>query len=182
MARKNAADTKNKGTGSTVATAFGFGGLLEGVGKLLEAAGKLKESGVVNQSGEFTVPGLGDKGKGVFGFSIRTMGDGPDGQPGGVRIRPFGNVRKKGEGLSVEEAREPVVDVFEEPDCVRVIAELPGVSADAIRHEIHGDILTIRTEGDRTYTSEVLLPAPVKRESAVASYNNGIFELRLPKA
>jgi len=178
-AKKSSPGGKSKETGS--AAGFGFGGLLEGVGKLLEAAGKLKESGVINQAGEFTMPGLGDKAKGVFGFSIRTMGEGPDGQPGGVRIRPFGNVRKSGEGLAVEEAREPVIDVFEEADCVRVIAELPGVSADAIRHEVRGDILTIRTEGDRCYTAEVLLPAAVKAEKAVASYNNGIFELRLPK-
>jgi HSP20 family protein len=180
-AKKSSAGDKTADLSSLAG--FGFGGLLEGVGKLLEAAGKLKESGVINQSGEFNVPGLGDKGtsKGVFGFSIRSMGEGPDGQPGGVRIRPFGNVRKKGEGLSVEEAREPVVDVFEEPDCVRVIAELPGVSAEAIRHEVNGDILTIRTEGDRCYSAEVLLPAAVKKESGVATYNNGIFELRLAK-
>ena len=127
------------------------------------------------------MPGLGEKGKGVFGFSIRTMADGPDGQPGGVRIRPFGNVRKSAEGLAVEEAREPVVDVFEEPDSIRVIAELPGVSAESIRHEVRGDILTIRTEGERCYSAEVLLPAAVKADKAVASYNNGIFELRLPK-
>jgi len=178
MARKSATDREQETRGSA---GFGLGGLLEGIGKLLEAAGKLKESGVINQTGEFTVPGLGEKGKGVFGFSIRTLGEGSDGRPAGVRIRPFGNVRKSGEGLAVEEAREPVVDVFEEADCIRVIAEVPGVSADAIRHEVRGDILTIRTEGDRCYSAEVLLPAPVKRENAAASYNNGIFELRLPK-
>ena len=44
----------------------------------------------------------------------------------------------------LELAGEPVVDVLEEPDCIRVIAELPGVSADAIRHELRGDVLTIR--------------------------------------
>jgi HSP20 family protein len=110
------------------------------------------------------------------------MGEGADGKPGGVRIRPFGNVRKSAEGLAVEEAREPVIDVFEEADCVRVVAEVPGVSADAIRHEVRGDILTIRTEGERCYNAEVILPAAVKGESGVASYNNGIFELKLPKA
>ena len=167
---------------AAVSSGFGLGGLFEGISKLLETAGKLKEAGESNQTGEFTIPGLGEKGKGVFGFSIRTMGQGSDGKPGGVRVQPFGNVHKRGEGLAVEEAREPVVDVFEEADCIRVIAELPGVSADAIRHEVRGDILTIRTEGARCYNAEVLLPAAVKKEKVVPSYNNGILELRLRKA
>ena len=84
--------------------------------------------------------------------------------------------------MAVEEAREPVADVFEEGEQIRVIAELPGVSESDIKYEVKGDILTISTEGDRRYNAEVLLPSPVESAGIESSYNNGIFELRLTKA
>ena len=84
--------------------------------------------------------------------------------------------------MAVEEAREPVADVFEEGDQIHVIAELPGVSESDIKYEVKGDILTISTEGDRRYSAEVLLPWAVEPEGIESSYNNGILELRLAKA
>ena len=138
-----------------VAAEFGFGGILEGIQKLVETAAKLKESGQINQTGEFTVPGLGEKGKGVFGFSIRTMAGG---EQQGVKVRPFGNIHKSGAGLAVEEDHEPVVDVLEEGDEIRVIAELPGVAQRDITFEVNGDVLTLSTKGPRRYHAEVLLP------------------------
>jgi len=159
---------------------FGFGGLLDGIQKLVETAAKLKDSGQISQTGEFSIPGLGEKGKGIFGFSVRTLVGGEGQQE--VKVQPFGNIHKTREGVAVEEAREPVADVFEEGDQIRVIAELPGVSESDIKYEVKGDILTIATEGDRRYNAEVLLPCPVKPEEIESSYNNGILELRLAKA
>jgi HSP20 family protein len=145
----------------------------------VEAASKLKDSGQISQSGEFTVPGLGEKGKGIFGFSIRTMAGG---QGQGVSLRPFGNIHKTRDGLSVEEDREPVVDVLEEDGAVRVIAELPGVSESEIVYEVNGDVLTISTKGPRRYHAEVLLPCGAQKEGAESSYNNGVLELRLKRS
>jgi HSP20 family protein len=175
MARK---DEKQKGPEARASVGFGFGGILEGIQKLVEAAAKLKDSGEVSQSGEFSVPGLGEKGKGIFGFSIRTMAGG---ESQGVTIRPFGNIHKTKKGLSVEEDREPVVDVLEEGNRIRVIAELPGVSEGDITYEVAGDVLTISTKGDRRYHAEVLLPCPVETEGIEFSYNNGVLELKLKK-
>jgi len=161
-----------------VSVGFGLGGLFEGIQKLVETAAKLKESGDISQTGEFEIPGLGEKGKGIFGFSIKTLagGEGPS-----VSVRPFGNIHKTEKGVAVEEAREAVVDLFEEDDKIRVIAELPGVSEDAIKHEIKGDVLRIWTEGERQYDTEVLLPAEVDSENAESTYKNGILELQLKK-
>lgn len=158
---------------------FSLGGLMDGIQKLVETAAALQKSGPVSQTGEFSIPGLGEKGKGIFGFSIRTMADGGSGS---VKVQPFGNIHKteKG-GVSVEEAREPVVDVIEEGDRIRVIAELPGVREADIHHEVNGDVLRIWTEGERHYNAEVLLPTPTTGK-AVTSFNNGIFELSLPRA
>ena len=159
---------------------FGLKGLLDGVQGLIDMAAKLKDAGgEINQSGEFAVPGLGDKGKGVFGFSIRTL-DGGDSQ--GVSVRPFGNIHKSAEGMTVEEDREPVVDVFEEGDHIRVIAELPGVSETDIKHELKGDVLVITAGGKRRYHAEVLLPCRAKPSGIKSTYKNGILEMKLHKA
>jgi len=170
-----------RGKDDEVRTSVGSGlsGLLEGLQKLIETAAGLKESGEVNETGEFTIPGLGEKGKGIFGFSVRTLagGDSPS-----VKVQPFGNIHKRKEGMVVEEAREPVVDTFEEGDRIRVIAELPGVSESDIKYEIDGDVLTISTEGDREYSAEVLLPTAVVPDDVESSYNNGILELKLKKS
>ncbi len=157
---------------------FGFGGLFDGIQKLVEAAAKMKDSGEVSETGEFSVPGLGEKGKGIFGFSIKTMGNG---ESPGVTVRPFGNMHKTKEGVAVEEDREPVVDVLEEGNLIRVIAELPGVSEGDIASQVAGDVLTISTKGDRRYHAEVLLPCAAQAEGMESAYHNGILELKLRK-
>ena len=149
---------------------------MDGIQKLVEMAAKLKESGQVNQSGEFTVPGLGEKGRGIFGFSVRTMSGGDD---AGVKVRPFGNMHKAKEGVAIEEDRDPVVDVLQEGDRMRVIAELPGVSESDIVYEVKGDVLTISTKGARKYNAEVLLPQRASKEGIQSSYNNGVLEIKL---
>jgi len=169
----------SKSSQAEVPAGFGFGGIIDGITKLMEAAGKLKESGQFSQGGEFEVPGLGEKGKGIFGFSIKTMGGGDN---PGVSVRPFGNIHKTKAGVTVEEDREPVVDVLEEGNVIRVIAELPGVSEADIACEVNGDILTISTKGPRSYRAEVLLGGAVKADSLKSSYNNGVLEVRLVKA
>jgi len=175
MAIKGQYDKEEK---AQTSIGVGLGGLFEGIQKLVEAAAGLQESGQVDQTQEFSIPGLGDKGKGIFGFSIRNLaGDTPS-----VKVQPFGNIHKRKEGMVVEEAREPVVDTFEEDDRIRVIAELPGVSESDIKYEIDGDLMTLSTEGDRPYSAEVLLPAAVEPGDVESSYNNGILELILKKA
>ncbi len=175
MARK---DEKQKKPEAQASVGFGLGGIFEGIQKLVEAAGKLKDSEGISQSGEFSVPGLGEKGKGIFGFSIRTMAGG---ESQGVTVRPFGNIHKTKEGMTVEEDREPVVDVLEEGNQICVIAELPGVSESDITYEVAGDVLTISTKGDRCYHAEVLLPNAAETEGIESSYNNGVLELKLRK-
>jgi HSP20 family protein len=173
MARKN---EQKKGPDSPIPAGFGIGGIFDGIQKLLDAAAKLKDAEQHSQTGEFSIPGLGEKGKGIFGFSIRTMAGGDS---HGVKVQPFGNMHKTKDGMTVEEDREPVVDVLEEADRFRVIAELPGVSESNITYELVGDVLTITAKGDRRYHAEVLLPGPAVMEGIQSSYNNGVLELKL---
>jgi HSP20 family protein len=174
MARKIDPDTNpgDVSVGRVFQSLGGFLDLLSNLSNLAEQGG-----GEINRSGE-----LGDDKKGmkaVYGFSVR-MGGG--GKP---TIEKFGNVKDKvdGQGPVVEEAREPMVDLFDEDDHLLLIAELPGVDANDIHFEVKDDVLSLSaTRGDRKYRKEVLLSSAVRAQAATSSYRNGVFEIKLPKA
>lgn len=76
---------------------------------------------------------------------------------------------------------EPYVDVFDEGDHLRVVAELPGVEEHDIKADAKGTVLTISAErGDRKYSERVELPAPVTGEIS-STYKHGVLELKLKK-
>lgn len=156
-----------------------LGGLFKGLGSLIDLADKVtKEGGVLEQSGEFNVPGEKEV-KGVYGFTVRTMAG-----PGGSRrpvVQPFGNIKKTPKGPVVEETREPIIDLFEEGDTIQIVAELPGVTEQEIHYEIHGDVVVLSTTGKRKYNKEILLKNPVEENSASLSYRNGMMELMFKK-
>ena len=91
---------------------------------------KLPDGSTVKELGPF-----------VYGYSMKI---GPDGKP---EIQEFGNIKKGLKGPpQVKEEREPLVDIVETNDEVRVVAELPGVEKTDIK--LHGteDSLTISVD------------------------------------
>jgi len=156
-----------------------LGGLFRGLGDLVSLLGKLSENGeqMVEREGEFRVKGLGDNARGIYGFSLRSGIGG--GQP---RVEPFGNMRSSEAGFVVDEAREPLVDVFDEGGEIVITAELPGVLESEIVTSAKGDVVTIETNGERRYAKEILLPEAVSAKSLRKSYNNGVLEMRVKKA
>ena len=159
---------------------FGLGGLFKGLGNLIDTATKLAEKGEeLSRTGEIRLSGLEKiKGlkdlKGVYGVRVRTMADGKP------SIQPFGNIKKTPKGPVVEEVREPIVDVFEEPKEINIIAEMPGIEEKDINLELKGDILNISAEGgDRQYQKEVLLSRSAKPEDMTWTYKNGILEIKI---
>jgi HSP20 family protein len=164
-----------------------LGGFFKGLSSLIDLADKVsKEGGAINKSGEFGVKGQKDM-SGVYGFTIRTMA-GPGGASRPV-VRPFGDIAKvrkekaaKPKGPVVEETREPLIDLFDEGNFVRVVAELPGVNESDIVAKVEGDdVLEIQTNGKMKYCKEIVLPAKVVATSFDKKYTNGILELKLYK-
>jgi len=160
---------------------LGFGGLFKNIGDLVDLISDMADKaetsgGEISKSGEFDVKGLGEKSRGVYGFSIRT------GAGGSPHVERFGNIRKTEEGPVVADVREPLVDSFDEGAEIVIVAELPGVSEAQVQVELKEDILTITTSGDRLYAKEILLSADVEPSSLRQTYTNGILELRLKKA
>lgn len=92
-------------------------------------------------------------------------------------------VRGSARKIVVEEQEiEPLVDVFDERDHLRVVAELPRVRESDIRTEVKGDKLTISAElPNRKYHKEVPLPVAVEAELTKLTYKNGILEIKLKK-
>ncbi len=147
---------------------FGFGSLFKGIGNLFDLVSQMTEEGKEEYTRTGEIRGLGDKAKGVYGFSVK-MGLG--GKP---VIEQFGNIKATERGAVVAEVREPLVDVFDEGDTLVVIAELPGVEEGDIHLEVKDDILDLSAEAeDRKYRKEVLLPSSVDAESMESSYKMG---------
>ncbi len=170
---------EKKGEGNTeFDLGFGkvsLGGIFKNLGNMMELISKVAESGeTVVKTGE--IKGLDREVKGVYGFSIKTMAGKPI-------IESFGNIRETPKGPVVEEAREPLVDVFDEKDHIRIIAEMPGVGKDDIKIDVKKDKLEIMaSSGERKYVKHIDLTAHVDPDTLAASYKNGVMEIKLKKA
>ena len=171
---------KTKKNEEDISIDLGVGGLFKGLGNFLDLLSNMIETGEdqggeSTRTGEFKVKGLGEKGRGVYGFSVRT------GIGGIPRVEHFGNIRSTQTGPEVADVREPLVDVFNEAQEIVIAAELPGVSEDEIKIEIQDDVLSLETTGERKYAKEILLPTLVDAATLIKIYKNGILELRLKK-
>ncbi len=161
----------------------GSGGFIAGLGTLIDQLGKLAEQaeqagGELNKTGEFKV-GSDKRIKGVYGFSVRSgLGEKT------IKVEPFGNIRRDEERghVEVQEIREPMVDVFDEPEHVLIVAEVPGIMQEDVQLELHDDILILAAEkGDKKYRKEVLLSASFSSDKMSFSCRNGILEIKLIK-
>ena len=78
-----------------------------------------------------------------------------------------------------EEPRDPLTDVFEEKDCVKVYLELPGIEKSDIQLNVTDTVMEIKA---RNFSKTVKLPnVDVDSEKASASYKNGVLEVTVPK-
>ena len=95
--------------------------------------------------------------------------------------------------------RVPPVDVFEEGNEVVLKAELPGMKREEIEVHVTGSEVTFSGKKEKTeklerkdyhrfergtgaFTRTVTLPAEVELEKATAKYEDGVLEIRAPKA
>jgi len=172
MAKENKKKEEEKGFD------FGLGGFLGGIEKLVDLAQKLQESGgEIKKEGTIDLSSLKEGMKGVFGFSVKSMAGGKP------IVEPFGNIKKTPKGPKVAEEREPITDVFDETEEIKVYAEMPGVNEEGISVNLKEDILEIKAVSKiRQYHKEILLPAKVNPETLGKSYKNGILEIIMRKS
>ena len=92
----------------------------------------------------------------------------------------------------------PVVDIFEEANALRIVAEVPGVKPENVKISVENNVLTIQGTKEqaaeekaekvhryeRTYGAferSFSLPATVDPEHIKATYAAGVLTLMLPK-
>lgn len=162
----------------------GVGSILGGLGNLIDQLSELAErsertGGEATETGEFAV-GPGKAIRGVYGFSVKTgLGE------KGPKVEPFGNIHKDEESgrVVVQEIREPMTDTFDEPDRVSIVAEVPGVTQDDIRLDLHEDVLALTAErGEAKYAKEILLPQSFTPDKMSYACRNGILEIKFAKS
>jgi HSP20 family protein len=93
----------------------------------------------------------------------------------------------------------PAVDILDTPGAIVLKAELAGMKPEDVHIELDDDVLTIKGERHQEETLDkeqyqstewhygafqrsITLPRSVKREAIEASYENGVVEVRVPKA
>jgi len=119
-----------------------------------------KESGI-HSSGPF-----------YYGY---TMTIGPDGRP---VVKEYGNVKPG--LLPTSEPREPFVDtlVDEKQKVLKLVAEMPGVEKKDVKVVVNDKTVSIdAAHGEKKYHVKVPIPYKVDKDSAKASYKNGVLEL-----
>lgn len=161
----------------------GLEGLFRGLATILQTASDIAvaagDDGVnpieVDRSSSSGVPGAV---RVSYGASLRV---GPRVAPPYRRPRTLRH--NAGREPIIDDAREPIADVFDEGDHFIVIAELPGVDRASVDWRVHeGKCLVILAESaDRKYAKTIELPGLVNADVATCGYENGIMELRLWK-
>ncbi len=119
-----------------------------------------------------------------FSFGKRTLaGDGGEperaSEPLPERREETRRRRAKPSGIEV---LEPVTDMFDEPDEVVLMFEVPGVARKDMHCVLDGDILLFEAKtGERLYRKEIFIEAKLATTTPHLRLRNGVLEVRLAK-
>lgn len=82
----------------------------------------------------------------------------------------------------IEQAREPLLDVFDEADEINIILDVPGFKEEEIHWEIENDALKLsaKTFG-REWEETITLPEEVDEKNIQTKYQNAVLEITLTK-
>ena len=103
------------------------------------------------------------------------------------------------EGGSLTSSWLPPCDVFEDKDAIKIVAEIPGVTAENVKISLENNLLTLRGEkqqqaeekNERVHRYErsygmfersFALPTTVDSEKVSATCQDGILTITVPKA
>ena len=117
-----------------------------------------------------------------------TMTVGPDGRP---IVREYGNVRPELAGAATgaatgaacgrpirDQALEAETIVDDKEGVLKLVAEMPGVEREDVKIVVDGKTVSIDADrGKKSYHARVPLDQKVDKDTAKATYRNGILEL-----
>jgi len=113
--------------------------------------------------------------------------------------RLFDELERIGTGTMRARTMSFPIDVIDEQDCIRVVADLPGYRKEDIEIWIEDNQLVIKAERkeekiekkvnyikqERVYGEvqrTIPIPAEIEEDKIKATYNNGVLEIILPKS
>ena len=118
--------------------------------------------------------------------------------PSELEARPKQKVERREETTRPGAYFQPLVDIFETPEELVLVGDMPGVPSDAVHINLEGDQLTIegrvRPEeyeglkplhveyGVGGYFRRFTLGEMIDRDNIKAQLKNGVLVLKLPKA
>ncbi|MDG6222804.1 MAG: Hsp20/alpha crystallin family protein [Candidatus Bathyarchaeota archaeon] len=116
----------------------------------------------------------------VYGYSVTV---GPDGKP---NVKEFGNFKAGTQlgkpHMDIKEKREPLTDIIDANENVRIIIELPGVEKDDIKLAGTDNKLTISVDtAKHKYYKEIEMPSKIDAKKAKSNYKNGVLDITVPK-
>lgn len=119
----------------------------------------------------------------VYGYSVKI---GEDGKP---IIRKFGNVDIFSHSVTdsshdTQQKREPLIDIINGKEEIKIVAELPGVAKENIKLYANETNLTIESSNsvkERRYYKKIEFPEFVEPSSGRSHYKNGILEITFKK-
>ncbi len=157
----------------------GFGRISRGLSDLFDFLSELDDS---------KLPRRGTREKDgmiiEFSFGKRTLAGDEDEPERAAEPRPASHekTRRQRAKPSGIEVFEPVTDMFDEPDEVVLMFEVPGVARKDIRCVLDGDILLLEAKtGERLYRKEILIEAKLAEAAPHLRLRNGVLEARLAK-
>jgi len=162
----------------SVGKMFGIGGLLKGIEKspaFRERLEKIDEE-VERKLREEPLKRTGERSHIPMGIPPLTRGKRVGERPS-VRKKP---TTPKPEGPPPA-AEERPVDIFDEKDHIKIIAEIPGAEEKDMKVNLKNDIITIKVGlPHRKYHQDLKLPCKPKGKIE-KSYKNGILEIKIMK-
>ena len=158
------------------------GDIEQGLGALRErlkaAGGKERLSDEDWKAGGTTVTGFIRTG-GIIGdqeFHVGTLGTRSERQ-GGTIVKP------RGKRPAVPEVGEPPLDLFDEGDEIRIVADVPGAELADLELKAEDRLFSLATRpgARRSYKRDVALAAAVDPNLVAVTCRNGVLEVRLRK-
>ena len=115
-----------------------------------------------------------------------------------LQVQQKREVEKKAEGTILGRMFIPVTDIFETPDALTVVLEMPGVNPNNIEASVENDVVTIEGRIDFTryegmqpvyteynvghFTRSFTLSNKIDRQQISAQLDDGVLTLTLKKA
>ena len=115
-----------------------------------------------------------------------------------LQVQQKREVEKKAETTTPGRVFVPVTDIFETPEALTVVLEMPGVDRNSIEASVENDVVTIEGRIDSTkyegmrpvyteynvghYARSFALSNAIDQERITANLEDGVLTLTLPKA